>query len=590
MSGLAGRLVVALLVLAVAGGCATVPTSGPVRFQPFESGEQPEGADFEIMNVEPNPGDSAWQIVSGFLSTMYTYHPEHPMAREFLTPRAQAEWQPGRRVLVYDSALPVPAGDQDDVIKFSGSKVGMLGEDRGWRPAEQGSEIDLEFRLKKVNGEWRIDELPDFVIMSRENFEREFVPYNLYFYDPEFKILVPDPVYIPKRGDQPTTLVAAVLEGPTDHLEEVVRTVASPKIRLEVPTAQVDGGTVGLGLNDAVRDLTERQRELLAVQLVWTLKQYTDVSRVRLLVDGVPLDVFDDPDASIAAWRKYDPNVSGSVTAGFVFQDKRFAGVQDGKLVARPPRFPELPYVPRTYAVALFPRSVKQDRARIEPSTSVDGVALVGEDGRTLWMYDGQGELRPVAPDFDFQEIVSLSWDRTGRLWVVDREDGKARILVVDGTERPQVLNVPRLTGADVRELRVSRDGMMVAALVGRDPASDRTHAYVGLVERDTRTPVLRNLRALQTGYSQVTDIAWSDHAEVVVVGEDSVSTSHVARVRVDGSLVEPVNDAPAAPVAVAAAPGRPLIVVDAEGGVYLEDERAPWRSLGRAVQPVYPG
>lgn len=586
----AGRLVVVLLALAVAGGCATVPTSGPVRFQPFEAGEQPEGADFEIMNVEPKPGDSAWQIVSGFLSTMYTYHPEHPMSREFLTPRAQAEWQPGRRVLVYDNALPVPAGDQDDVIRFSGSKIGMLGEDRGWRPAEPGSEIDLEFRLKKVNGEWRIDELPDYVIMSRENFEREFVPYNLYFYDPDFEILVPDPVYIPRRGDQPTTLVAAVLEGPTDHMEEVVRTVASPKIRLEVPTAQVDGRTVAIGLNDAVRDLTERQRELLAVQLVWTLKQYTDVTRVRLLVDGVPLDVFDDPDASIAAWRKYDPDVAESVNAGFVFQDGRFAAVQDGELVPRPSRFPELSFVPRTYAVSLFPRSVKQ-RDRIEAgATSVDGVALVGENGRTLWIYDGEGELRPIAPDFPFQEIVSLSWDRTGRLWVVDRKDGKARILVLDGTERPQVLKVPRLTGADVRELRVSRDGMMVAALVGQAPKSDRTQAFVGVVERDTGTPVIRHLRALETGYSQVTDIAWSDHAEVVVVGEDSVSTSHVAKVRVDGSLVEPVNDAPAAPVAVAATPGRPLLVVDAAGDLYLEDERAPWHSLGRAVQPTYPG
>ena len=51
------------------------------------------------------------------------------------------------------------------------------------------------------NGEWRIAEAPDALIVPETWFEQRFRQVSLYFFDPSAQILVPEPVFVP-RGDQ----------------------------------------------------------------------------------------------------------------------------------------------------------------------------------------------------------------------------------------------------------------------------------------------------------------------------------------------------------------------------------------------------
>ena len=84
-------------------------------------------------------------------------------------------------------------------------------------------------RSRKVGGQWRISELPNGIVLSRDNFENSFSEYPLYFFDPDFRYLVPDVRWFPNcSGTVADRIVNALLAGPSNWLQGGVVTTAFP--------------------------------------------------------------------------------------------------------------------------------------------------------------------------------------------------------------------------------------------------------------------------------------------------------------------------------------------------------------------------
>lgn len=576
-------VVAALAALAVAAGCASVPTVGPVTKETLAPAQRDGRTDISITDVAPKNGDTPVQTVRGFIEAMASYQPQYQMARQFLTDQAEARWNPGRRILVYEGS-PLPS-ERENVVMLSGEQIGEVGDDGAWRAAPEGKRLDQQITLKQVNGEWRIDQLPNQVLMTRSNFEDEFRSFNLYFFDPSFEILVPDPVFLPLRSNRETALANALVRGPTHWLAPVVRSAVPPDSRLSVRSVQIDDKTARVDLTESAR-LTTDQHRRLAAQLAWTLRQ-AGVEGVRLSVDKVPLEDIGDP-GNHDPLTRYDPAVAGATQTAYAFETGNIYPIGRTELLQA--RVSSLDYTPRAFAVALHGNSPAEP-GQSKTENSFDQLTIVGKDNRSLIVYPGRRASYRLTEKYPFRDIRSLSSDRTGGLWVVDNDNGVARIVMIDEQHRPSVVAVQGLRDKNVVDLKVSRDGTRVALLVERKVGkTTRTSLQVGLVERGEQLRI-RGLREVETGYARLSHLSWSETTELVVLVKNTTDeVSQVLRVTVDGSQKSLVNDAPVAPAAVTAAPGQPLIVVDEEKQLYVQDERAPWELLGQARLPTYAG
>ncbi|GAB3420653.1 MtrAB system accessory lipoprotein LpqB [Flindersiella endophytica] len=577
-------LLALVAAVSVAAGCAAVPTSGPIVQETLAPAQRDGRTDISITDVAPKAGDTPLQTVSGFIEAMASYQPGYKMARQFLTPQAAARWKPDRRILVYEGSLE--PSEQANVIALTGTQNGEVGDDGAWRAAPSGKRLDQKLTLKKVKGEWRIDQLPNLVMMSRSSFEDEFDSFNLYFFDPSFEILVPDPVFLPLRSDRGTALANALVRGPTHWLASVVRSAVPPGSRLGVRSVQIDDKVAVVDLAEPSRRLTSDQHQRLAAQLAWTLRQ-AGVDRVRLSVDKVPLDQVTDEDDH-NRFARYDPAVAGAQQTAYAISDGSIVMVGSTQLQLRAADV--LDYVPQAFAVALRSNSPAEP-GQEKTENTFDPLTLVGKDKRSLTVYTGRRTSYRLLPKYPFHNILSLSNDRTARLWVVDNDHGKARIVVIDEQQRPSVVAVQDQKESNIVDLKVSRDGTRVAMLVEKKVGKEtRSSLLVGLIERGEQLRI-RGLREVETGYAQLSDLSWSGTSELVMLVRNTTDeVNDVLRVSVDGWQTSLVNDAPAAPMTLEAAPGRPLIVVDESKVLFVQDDRPPWNNLGQALRPAYAG
>ncbi len=79
-------------------------------------------------------------------------------------------------------------------------------------------------------GQWRIDELPDGVVMGKSDFQRNYTSVDKYYFasgtsvgDAGEPVAVADPVFVRSKVDPMTQMVGSLLKGPTSWLDPVVR-------------------------------------------------------------------------------------------------------------------------------------------------------------------------------------------------------------------------------------------------------------------------------------------------------------------------------------------------------------------------------
>ncbi len=273
------------------GACVQVPFSGPV--QPGGQIEGDVDADFDFLPSGPSEGASQEEILAGFLNATTASQNNYRIARQYLAEDAQQVWNPYSGTLVR-SHEGVVARVDDTTLSYTAVVVAEVDGLGRYSSAVEGPQELAPFRFVEEEGEWRIAELQDGILISQQAFPSAFNQHSVYYYDPAFQNLVPDLRWFPTRAEVASRIVRAVLETPTSWLEGAVVSAVPEGTALAAPVT-VTGGVAQVDLTDEVLLIDDAQRRALKRQLEASLRNVSNVASVQLTVDQNPVQVADGP-------------------------------------------------------------------------------------------------------------------------------------------------------------------------------------------------------------------------------------------------------------------------------------------------------
>lgn len=567
-----GSMSVALLLLS---GCssltttltAQVPTSGPIQ-QGAQVGVGGEDQFIRVIARGPSPGMTPTEIVQGFLEASASFDDDHAVARDYLTPQATASWDTNAGVTIYSGVPEIT--DLAQMVVLTATQAGEIASNGHLDVSPPGEELREGFRLEKVDGEWRISDPPPGLVLSQQDVERAFRSYAVYFFNPDFDMLVPDPRMVPVIGSGlATTLVRRLIAGPSGWLQPAVRTALPPGMDLNIDSVPIEAGVARVDLTADARQMDDQTREGIAQQLAWTLRQIPEVLQIEITAAGQPLTVpGKESPIVVDSWPEVDPNrVPGEMTGFAVRTDAVVALTADG--------VEPVPGGFGTGELDLVDIAVSLDRSRI---------AGIDEDG-SVWqaplVVDSQPQLV-----LEEARATSVAFDESISAWVVNETDGLVAI-AEDGTPTPiKVLDLPRK--ARLLVAVPSRDGTRAALIVRRGP---RTVLLVARVVRGVEAGAALTLsspRRVESQLVQVTDVAWATADRLTVLGAESPGSIQNYDVELATGKVAS-NGTPETPVSVAGMPGLPTLIGSGDGLVY-ENDGGAWVERLRGYSPTYPG
>lgn len=578
-----GRTVLAALLgfVLLASGCATIPD----KTQP-EVVKPAKGADRQLKVPSPESGLDPIAIVREYIMASGQPLGEHAYARVYLGPEIRKSWSPsGNLTIIEDSFNTVPADEQpkaknERAVLLTGSVVGTLGSDSAFIPSTSDEPLNVRVTLRRqANGEWRILDPPAKVITTKSAFVDHYFQVPVYFFAHNSATLVPDLRYVPlkPRKGLPSKVVDLLLDGPSSALQGAVRNPLGGKAALESNVDSAPDGALAVPLS-GVQGKSKHQKKLMVAQLVTSLQQ-VQTFRVRPLSQGEPLI-----DGKYT-WRASDLPAYGassslsSEVSGVLVLKGRVRSLADGEPV---------PGVAGTGAYDVVSAGVSMNGRQLAVvEQTEDGVRL------RIGPIDGAAEaveLRGpwMTPPTWLPPASAESASHT--VWTVVGGDRVVRVQrTPEGGWAPQKVDASSITEiGTITELRLSRDGTRVAAVVGG------MLVIASVVRDDSNSVTLRSPRLLRSDtLTKVIDVAWAGQHRVVAA--TSSSAHPVVRLPIDGlrmdrystsSLTLPVRG-------IAAAPSRPVIAADQRGMSKVSSVTDPWRpheqSRSGAV-PFYPG
>jgi hypothetical protein len=560
------------------GGCVSLPASGPVRSEP--AGQQVEDeAPVDFTPDGPRAGAAPIEIVRGFLVAMQATPLNTSVARQFLTAEGNSAWVPERGTVVYTDEARTAEGDDvrlrlHDTVSLD-SRGSWLG---------RGGDLSYRLHLVREKGQWRISDPPNRLIIPLSHFESRFNQYFLYFFDKSGQVLVPEPVYVPTGAQAPTSLVDGLLQGPGRGLLGVERTFVPARTRLDdisVPVSQE--GTAEVPLSDEVLDLDDEQLSLVFAQLAWTLAQVPGIERFRVTVDGSPLDLpGQGEDSDVSDWSEYNPSVAWASQALFGVREGRIVTLVGGQERRISGTFGSLQLGIDEIAVDLPAEQVA--------ATTDDGTVLVAPRSRIPGTEPDPGDARTVF--VGGTDLLRPVWDLYGQLWVLDRTRSGAVLHVLRRGSSERV-DVPGVSGEDVRSFTMSRDGTRLVFEVAR---GGRERLLQSRVERRHAGRVRQVTAAVRIplgglGVRRIRDIAWRTPGSVAILAAPTPDTSQVVVVKADGSstVAESTIDAEAfrgkaGRLVTSPVLGAPLYIRTAGGQMFALAANGRW--IGAGLEP----
>lgn len=455
---LAAGILAATLLLT---SCAGLPTSGPVSVG-RGMGDEPSDPDFTQIAASPEKGASPAQIVQGFLDAAITPTDNWEIARKYLTEKAAQTWRPLAGVTIDSSAGSrqiTPGHDVDDKSKnvdvdVQLDQVANVDDQGVYTPLRGPSPTTFEV-IRDQNGEWRISQAPDGIVLDEALFPQVFDSYALQFFDRSWTHLVPDVRWFPRRLKSIATTVAGKVIGgkPAAWLAPGVRSAFSDDVTLASSTVTVTAEAVAkVDLTPAVLSQDSATLARMRTQLEASLAPL-GVGEVQLTVDGQPLD------AGKASVDTQSPD------SGMLVLTKSGFGTPVGDEIS---------------AVGDITAQIGKI---LDPLASVDvavddtRAAAQLRDGRVYLVHDGRVELDTR------KSLIAPSLDIYGYTWTVPRDDPHAvKVTGADATPH-DVENAWRDASA-ISQLRVSADGARVAAVV---TVGGQRRAVVAAVVRDDK-------------------------------------------------------------------------------------------------------
>jgi hypothetical protein len=304
-------------------------------------------------------------------------------------------------------------------------------------------------------------------------------------------------------------------------------------------------------------------------QLAWTLQQDPTIARFGVTIDGRSLQLPGESEFSVEHGHQYAPYVAGSSTQLF--------GLRDGLMVGGSPQ---------NLATVTGPFGRRDYHLRtVSPDMRADRVAAVSSRGSRLWLGsvkdDGKEPTRLLTNQ---EDLLRPAWDFVGRVWEIDRRKTGAVVYYLHKDEMV-TLDVPGITGQDVKHFLVSRDGTRLIAVVRQGPEEDAIVVSRILSTGDGLVAAAQAVDYItdpDQPEGQIRDIAWRSPTSLAVlrpvdrellqVHDASVDGANLndLSVPVDGSVVSlagiPVPGEKIYAFAPAAADSTSAVLIDLAG------------------------
>ncbi len=656
LARLRGACLLAAVTVAVAG-CVGMPQSGQngtFTNKQADTEQNPE-SQIGLFPSGPQPNSSPVGIVKEFLEASASYPTDATIVQEYLANPAK-DWNPGWSVTVlktYNVAsrgtvrTTGPHGSEQAVVEVSGPVQATLnGTGQYVLASAQGgnSTQTSQFDLVKVDGQWRISDLPKTGrLVTEGEFPQAYQTQDLYFFPStstqnffasagaKNSMLVPDAVFVP-TGTSPAPLVSqlvtALAQGPSTTWLQGAATTAFPS-GTKILGVPLSGATVTVNLGGTAASADTPTLERISAELLWTLAGPTasvpTIQSVELERDGqawtpprAPCGTGQAPTAfqKLASYECYDayPSVPASFSYVGAGQPWSRCGseseAQDGSIGA------VLSVFGRAVSASTGPCGAYVDPQSVAPlphaaQTPALSMTAVSPDGHfvagvspapgqgTLYVGPAYGTAAAFATSERMKNepggINAISWDRVDDLWVAQSD----YIWVVPGNGTTKYPAVNPFGGGEVTGLAVAPDGVRIAALVQTDSgtelelaAIERTGAgQVGV--RGSFAPQFTIEPAVQLGPNLMDPISltWYNADTLIVLDAESTGNT-LMQVPVDGEQATTLPVTPAGVISITADNTANILVAG------LSDDRlefaasiaGPWENLGNGGwSPVYP-
>lgn len=484
--GIALAAVTALVLTA----CAGLPTAGGVN-EGLAPGSEVEAPDVSYIPDRPQPGATPEQIVDGFLRAGVGAADDWARAREFLAPAFRTVWMPSTGVTIDVQSTRVTRVLDDDTVSVLVSQVATVDAKGSYEDAAEGT-TPLTFELaQQSDGEWRITEAPDGVVVDRNIFANVFDRYPLAYFDPSWQYLVPDVRWFPRSRAASLIAAALVNSPPSDWLAGSVVSAfpGSVEAGLSVP---VSAGVASVPLSSDALGSDQETRDRMQTQLEESLRS-AGVNEVEMMVGNTPVAA-----ETVATERT-------TVTGPPLVQiDQDFGFLAGGELTTIP---------------GLSGRLGDLDTVAVQVAADRSEAAVQLADGAVVRV--------PVEGDvvgYDRTGLIAPTIDAFGVVWTVPRDaphavqahmpDGRT---VLVGEAWPEATNISAMA--------VSRDGARVAALL---TVGGRSVVWVsGIVRGADRAPsILGAPLDLGSALGAGRSLAWLDDTTLGVLSAEGESTS----------------------------------------------------------------
>ncbi|GAA3814350.1 LpqB family beta-propeller domain-containing protein [Streptomyces chiangmaiensis] len=584
-------------------GCASMPDSGGLSG--VESTPR-QDTQVRVFAVPPRENAGPAEIVQGFLEALTSDDPKYETAREYLTDGARRSWNPDAATTVLsDGPNPVSThpgsreAEDDYAYALTGSRLAVVDSQHAYAPDAGPYSTSVHLTLEKKTNQWRIDSLPQGVVMGKSDFQRNYVSVNKYYYASNVAAAasgqlstVADPVYVRSKVDPVTSMVRSLLAGPTRWLDPVATSSFPSGTALGKGVTSLspdDQNKLTVPLNDKADRVGSTQCTRMAAQLLFTLQDLTPtgVSQVALQrSNGRKLCELNEDHAEIIA--SHGPGRRPEYEY-FLDGKQRLVRMSGGSSSKDPEPVPG----------ALGEGTKKLRAAAV--SRDEERAAGVSADGRNLYvgsLVSGASLGDPVLTSqgaLPADRLTTPSWDGGGDLWVADRDPKRPRLVMLQqGAGEPVDVSTPGLDGR-IGAVRVAADGVRIALIVER---GGKTSLQIGRVERDEGTGGRRavsilELHSVAPQLEEVTAMSWAGDSRLVVVGRESGGVQQLRYVQVDGSTppgIPPASLTGVRQIAASEDERMPLVAYSEDGIVRLP-VGAQWQKVVKVgTAPVYPG
>ncbi len=586
-------LLAAALAFATAG-CTGLPERGPVV--PASRIEAPR---VQLYGNPPTAGDTAEDVVKGFLAAGRYFQQNHAVARRYiadggsrwqaaLAPVVVLDDEPCLRLVAVDD---VPVADADDTaactvapevraepapksprprdnqratVRVSGRVQARIDELGRYRASAGPVPYRADLTLVARAGEWRIDDPPDGLVLTPSALDYTFSSVPLYFPQrlvdrdgdgtgastdpvPASTWLVPDLRWFPSDLE-PSSIasmaVRALLQGPSPWLGAAVDGGAARGVTLApLDAVRIADGVAQIDLSKAPPNL-----RLLRAQVLATLQSLpagpggVPITDVTFTVAQVALDVPAGPVPAVWPAAADDPPQSG--LRGGVDSAAPLCLTTRGQ-VGQLKVAQESSCVARNELAALTRLAAASVPASDRRGTVF---AVLTADRDAVWaMTPGARDAVAVIRG---RELTAPSVDGTGQpgggwIWAASSVPG-GRLLASTLEPRRQVtVDVPWLAGGSITAVRISPEGSRALLVVRR---GTRTEVLVSGVERAVGGQPLRLVKnpplSLVPDLVSATDAVWRGADSVAVLGVRGVEPQQtlVWTAQVGGEIEELVS------------------------------------------------